>query len=111
MDYEKIIIDKTQLKILKLLTIREYANKYQIHGYLNFPSFLHVVGSIQDLEKLELIYKREFPTPPDYSLTSNGDKYLLFLKRSFRKKIPIAITALGGITTILGFLLKYILNK
>lgn len=109
-DFNKIIIDKNQLRMLKMFKIKEKINIYQFHGYFRFPNFTNLLIAMQDLEKLNLVYKEDFHSPNDYLITQNGERYLLFLKRNRSMRIGINTSVLAAISTVLGFLLSLLRN-
>lgn len=107
LDFEKLVISKFQLKILKLFKLKERINIYQFDGYFNFPGFTDLMSDLQDLERIGLIAKSIFSTgPDDYILTIDGEKYLLFLKNNRNKTFITYITVLAALVTILGFLIE-----
>lgn len=105
-DFDKVIINKFQLKILKTFNKKKEINAYQFHGYFKFCSFEYILRSLQDLKKLGLIKEDTKFSPKDYLLTTNGTRYLIFLKRNKLKKLISLIGVLASISTILGLVLS-----
>ena len=110
MDFEpsKIQLTKIQVKILKLLLLKEQLNIYQIHGYLKFPVFTDLLTALQDLEKLNLICTIESEIHKGFSISLNGEKYLLSFKEKQRKNLFAIITAITGIITIITFVASFL---
>lgn len=109
MDFDKIFIDKFQLKILKLLKYRPHTNYYQIHGYFKFPALETVLTAVQDLERLGLVCSDTLDTS-EFLLTIDGEKYLLFIgQKSNRLKsswgtVFSVLGALASLVAIIGYL-------
>ncbi|MDU5211119.1 MAG: hypothetical protein E6441_12345 [Clostridium sp.] len=107
-DPNKIQLTKIQIKILKLLSLKEKLNIYQIHGYFKFPAFTDLLIALQDLEKLKLIHGIESELYEDFSISLNGEKYILFLKEKNRKNLFAIISAISCLAGIIATALTLI---
>lgn len=106
MDFDKIFVDKFQLKILKLLKSRPHTNYYQIHGYFKFPAFETVLIAVQDLERLGLVCSDTLDKS-EFLLTVDGEKYLLFAKQKsnrFKASWGTVFSVLGALASLIAII-------
>lgn len=108
--FDKIHINKFQLKILKLLIIYENLNIYQIHGYFKFPDFTNLLIYIQDLQNLNLIHTSEIFSDKEFYISLHGKKYLHFYKQKQRKSIYAILGATASFIAIINFVLTLLSN-
>ncbi|WP_129600870.1 hypothetical protein [Anaerophilus nitritogenes] len=101
-DFDKIVINQFQVKILKLLKRKDRLNIYQIHGFFNFIDFEKLIIDLQDLERNSLILKDKIGSKPDdYKITIYGNKFLIFLKKQHYRNLGIIITVISSLLGIL----------
>lgn len=105
MDFEKIILTRFEIRILRLFKRKSYLNYYQIHGFFNFPSFESVLRAVHELERLGFVQKRMLESD-SFQITRIGEDYLRFIKKERLKRLPVLIGTIAAACTILGFLIK-----
>lgn len=113
MKFDEIILNKMEQDILKCLKIHR-ANIWELHGYFHFPGMELILVSLQTLLKNELIYQEDIQESDKYTISLNGEKYLMYITHKkhtqFWKRIGAIIATLGSLVVIAEFALPALAN-